>query len=165
MRFLLLLILISFTQFSLAGSESLEKKKYYYSALNEFFIETYGQKITQPQVERLEKLLFFTGIEILEDYDAELLERYPTSSTRFILARRLFQKKDYNRALDYINKVHSGHRYYPESLLLKAQVYADQNILDKELRSYSGCQVAAEKEEKKSKFAKKPRKKKETATE
>lgn len=128
-------------------SEKLEKKRYYYSALNEFFKETYSQQITIKHVERLEKLLFFTGIELLEDYDHELLEKYPTSSTRFILARRAFVKKDYKKALGLFEKVHPDHRYYPEALLLTGQVYGNQNDYKKEEEKYSACQVSAEKEE------------------
>jgi hypothetical protein len=150
MRLVLLLLCLGLCLQSFASSESLEKKKYYYSALNEFFLETYGKQITVKIADRLEHLLFFTGIEILEDYDQDLLDKYPTSSTRFILARRSFQKKDYARTLDYIAKVHPDHRYYPESLLLKAQVFGDQNNPDKEVESYKGCQQAALKEHNKS---------------
>ena len=128
-------------------SENLEKKKYYYSALNEFFLETYAIEITQVHIERLEKLLFFTGIELLEDYDHTLLEKYPTSSTRFILARRYFHKKDYKKALEYFGKVHVDHRYYPEALLLTAQVHGTKNEFRQEEASYTSCQKAAEKEE------------------
>ncbi|MBA2405821.1 MAG: hypothetical protein H0V66_13680 [Bdellovibrionales bacterium] len=143
----LLLLIISFPAMAQTLSEKLEAKKYYYSALNEYFLETYSKEITQVHVERLEKLLFFTGIELLEDYDHTLLEKYPTSSTRFILARRHFHKKDFKKALEYFGKVHKDHRYYPEALLLTAQVYGTKNDFKQEEQSYSACQQAAEKEE------------------
>lgn len=146
MKFLFIL-LISMPVFGDTLSEKLENKRYYYSALNEFFKETYSKEITVKHVERLEKLLFFTGIELLEDYDHELLEKYPTSSTRFILARRAFQKKDFKKAITYFEKIHKDHRYYPEGLLLMGQVYGSQNDFVKEEEKYSSCQVAAEKEE------------------
>ena len=146
---LLLILFICFPVFAQTLSERLETKKYYYSALNEFFKELYTKDITVKHVDRLEKLLFFTGIELLEDYDASLLEKYPSSSTRFILARRAFNKKDYKKALDYFEKVHPGHRFYPESLLLIGQVYGNQADYKKEENSYSACQKAAEREENK----------------
>lgn len=154
MKFIILM-LISFPLWSETKpaptlSEKLESKRYYYSALNEFFKETYSKEITIPHVERLERLLFFTGIELLEDYDHELLEKYPTSSTRFILARRAFQKKDYKKSLSYFGKVHPEHRYYPEALLLTAQVHGAQNNFKQEEEAYNSCQKAAEKEEGKS---------------
>lgn len=148
MRFLLLFFL-SLPVFSASISEKLEERKLYYSALNEFFKETYSKEITEKHVERLEKLLFFTGIELLEDYDHELLNKYPTSSTRFILGRRSFQKKDYKAALKNFNKIHVDHRYYPEGLLLTGQVYGSLNDFKKESESYTSCQKAAEKEESK----------------
>ena len=80
MRLVFLLLCLGLSLQSFASSESLEKKKYYYSALNEFFLETYGKQITVKNADRLEHLLFFTGIEILEDYDQDLLDKYPTSS-------------------------------------------------------------------------------------
>jgi hypothetical protein len=108
----LLLLLISFSALGQPTlSDNLESKKYYYSALNEFFMETYSKERKEEHLERLEKLLFFTGIELLEDYDHTLLEKYPTSSTRFILARRYFTKKDYKKSLEYFAKVHNSHRY------------------------------------------------------
>ena len=143
----LLLLLISFTALSQTLSDNLESKKYYYSALNEFFMETYSKEITEKHLERLEKLLYFTGIELLEDYEHTLLEKYPTSSTRFILARRYFVKKDYKKSLEYFAKVHPDHRYYPEALLLTAQVYGNKNEFKKEEENYTSCQKAAEKEE------------------
>ncbi len=149
MKFLFLL-LIAFPLFAAEKeslSKRLENKKYYYSALNEFFLETYSKPITVAHVERLEKLLYFTGIELLEDYDQELLEKYPTSSTKFILARRSFMKKDYKKALTFFEKVHPDHRYYPETLLLMAQVHGAQNELKKESQKYAACQKEAEKHE------------------
>jgi hypothetical protein len=142
-----LLFILSFPSFAQTLSERLESKRYYYSALNEFFMETYSKEITEKHVERLEKLLFFTGIELLEDYEHSLLEKYPTSSTRFILARRYFNKKNNSKALEYFGKVHPDHRYYPESLLLTAQVYGNKNDFKKEEQSYTSCQKAAEKQE------------------
>jgi hypothetical protein len=146
---LLILWLISFPVLAQSLSERLEEKKYYYSALNEYFVETYNKNITEKHVERLERLLFFTGIEILEDYDHTLLEKYPTSSTRFILARRAFQRKDYKKALEYFDKVHPDHRYYPEGQLLKAQVFGAQGNFEKESETYFSCQKSAEKQESK----------------
>ena len=143
----LLLLIISLPALGQTLSEKLEEKKYYYSALNEFFMETYSKEIKIETVERLEKLLFFTGIELLEDYEHSLLEKYPTSSTRFILARRHYQKKDYKKALEYFAKVHADHRYYPEALLLSAQVHGDLKDFKNEETNYTSCQKAAEKEE------------------
>lgn len=128
-------------------SQALESKKYYYSALNEFFIETYSRTIINDDLKRLEDLLYFTGIELLEDYDPSLLQKYPTSSTRFILGRQALQAKKFVQALELFSKVHPDHRYYPEGKLLEAQVYDQQGNFKKRLESYEACQVSAEKNE------------------
>lgn len=128
-------------------SQKLEDKKYYFSALNEFFRETYSREIINDDLKRLEDLLYYTGIELLEDYEPSLLLRYPTSSTRFILGRQALQQKNYKRALELFGKVHPDHRYYPEGKLLEAQVYDQQNVPKSRLASYEACQASAEKNE------------------
>lgn len=128
-------------------SQKLEAKKYYYSALNEFFKETYNREVINDDLKRLEDLLFFTGIELLEDYEPSLLMKYPTSSTRFILARQALQEKNYKRALELFSKVHPDHRYYPEGKLLEAQAYGNLNEAEKKLEAYKVCGTSAEKNE------------------
>lgn len=128
-------------------SQALEDKKYYYSALNEFFKETYSREIINDDLKRLEDLLFYTGIELLEDYEPSLLSKYPTSSTRFILARQAYQQKKYKQALDLFAKIHPDHRYYPEGKLLEAQVYDQMNKTKERGEAYDACQKAAEKNE------------------
>lgn len=135
-------------------SEVLEDKKYYYSALNEFFVETYSRTVINDDLKRLEELLYYTGIELLEDYEPSLLEKYPTSSTRFILGRQAYQQKKYSKAIDLFSKIHLGHRYYPEGKLLEAQVYDQQGSFKKRLQAYEACQSSALKNEKDSKTPK-----------
>jgi hypothetical protein len=127
--------------------ETLEAKKYHYSALNEFFKETYRQEISTDDLSKLEELLYFTGIEILEDYDPSLLERYPTSSTRFILGRQALKHKKAKFALGYFSKIHPDHRFYPEAMLLQAQVHALEGNIKGEFESFEACWKSAEKDE------------------
>jgi tetratricopeptide (TPR) repeat protein len=105
--------------------------------------------VTKDDLSRLEELLYFTGIEILEDYEPTMLARFPTSSTRFILGRQAIQRKDYKKAFGLMDKVHPDHRYYPESQLLLAQVYDGLKNKEGEFAAYDRCQVSAEKQEKK----------------
>ncbi len=150
----LLFILVSAPAFSQEEkpkellSKRLEDKKYYYSALNEFFKETYTREVTKNDLSRLEELLYFTGIELLEDYEPSMLARFPTSSTRFILGRHAIQKKDWKRAQDLIEKIHPDHRYYPESQLLLAQIFDVKKNKDEQFASLDRCQSSAEKLEK-----------------
>lgn len=151
MKFCLLLLTFTLSAFAeepkKTFSEALEGKKYYFSALNEFFIETYNREIINDDLKRLEELLYYTGIELLEDYDYSLLDKYPTSSTRFILGRASLQKKKYKEALAYFTKIHPDHRYYPEGKLLEAQVYDQQNKTKERAESYDQCIKSAEKQE------------------
>lgn len=124
-------------------SQALENKRYYYSALNEFFLETYNKAIQTDDLSRLEDLLYYTGIELLEDYDSDLLGKYPSSSTRFILARQMMEKKKFKSALELFSLVHKDHRYFPEAKLLEAKIHNLNNNLGQMLNSYNQCQVAA----------------------
>jgi hypothetical protein len=128
-------------------SDALFEKKYYFSALNEFFYETYNRQILNNDLKKLEDFLYFTGIELLEDYDPSLLKKYPTSSTKFILGRQALQKKRYKDALELFGKIHPDHRYYPEGKLLEAQVYDQQKMPKERGEAYGACISAAESQE------------------
>jgi tetratricopeptide (TPR) repeat protein len=150
---LLLSSMLSFAQESATPGVSqpvwktLDEKKFHYSALNEFFKETYNAEISKEDLGHLEDLLYYTGIEILEDYEPSLLNRYPTSSTRFILGRQQLREKNIKRALEYFSKIHPDHRFYPESKLLEAQVYALEGNMDAQFNSFETCWKTAEKSE------------------
>jgi hypothetical protein len=126
-------------------SKEYEEKKYWYSALNEFFKETYNKTIYKDDLNKLEELLYYTGVEILEDYDPKMLDRFPSSSTRFILGRQALREKKLDRALQYFDKVHPDHRYYPESKLLESHVYAQKGDQKAQFAAVEKCQAGAEK--------------------
>lgn len=152
MKNVIFLFLILFSQLVYSDEKksfsiALEDKKYYFSALNEFFIETYNKEIINDDLKKLENLLFYTGIELLEDYDSDLLLKYPTSSTRFILGRKAFQEKKFKLALEQLSKIHPDHRYFPEGKLIEAQVFHAQNKMKERDESYIACQSSAEKNE------------------
>lgn len=129
-------------------SEKLDEKKYHYAALNEFFRENYNKEITKDHLSRLEDLLYYTGIELLEDYEPSLLVRFPTSSTRFILGRQALKEKNIKKALDYFSLIHPDHRFYPESKLLESNVHALNSDIPKEFEAFQLCLTSAEKSEK-----------------
>jgi tetratricopeptide (TPR) repeat protein len=145
----ILFLLMSFQSFGeeVPLSQKLEDKKYYYSALNEFFRENFSQEITKDDLARLETLLYYTGIELLEDYDSSLLEKFPTSSTRFILGRAALTEKNSKKAMAYFEKIHPDHRFYPETKLLEAQVYALENNDKKQFEAFDQCLASSEKNE------------------
>jgi tetratricopeptide (TPR) repeat protein len=150
-KIVMLIVLLSFSagakSVKKSFSEILEEKKYYYSALNEFFKETYSKLILKDDLSRLEELLYYTGIEILEDYDHQLLMKYPTSSTRFILGRRELQSKRYKKAMEFFEKVHQDHRYFPETKLLQAQIHWEEGKIKESFEAVDRCLSSSEKNE------------------
>ncbi len=146
MKFFIFMIL-SFHAMGESSSQKYEKEKYYYTALNEYFLETYDKHKSKEDLERLERLLYFTGIELLEDYETKLLEQYTTSSTSFILGRRFAQLKQNNKALFYFEKVHEEHRYFPETQLSKSKIFGDQAESLKESEALERCKATSIKQE------------------
>jgi len=148
---LMILFTIVFSKTLLASPqyEKYESQKLYYSALNSFFLETHSKRIEVEHIEKLESLLFFTGIEILEDYDENLLKKYPTSSTFFILGRKALIAENFKAAVKNLEKVHADHRYHPESMLLIGQSLQLENKNQESDKAYQSCQLSAEKQEKK----------------
>jgi hypothetical protein len=132
-------------------SAQLFEKKFYYSALNEFFHESYAREVLKSDLKFLEGILYFTGIELLEDYDSELLRRYPTSSTRFILGKHAFEDKNYKEALGYLGGIHPKHRYYPEGKLLEAFIMNEEKNRKARDEAYERCLGSAQEQEEKSK--------------
>jgi tetratricopeptide (TPR) repeat protein len=126
-------------------SDVYSEKGYHYSALNAFFIETFNKPITVGMVSRLEELLYYTGIEILEDYEVQLLKKYPSSSTRFIIGRKAYQKKNFKEALEFFDLMHPDHRFFPESRMMVAEIYAKQDKFDKQDEATNTCRQTSEK--------------------
>lgn len=144
MKWLLLFTLISSSSvMAKPVHETYLEKKYYYSALNEFFFETYNKPITEKVVNQLEEILYFTGVEILEDYDEELLLKYPSSSIRFIVGRKYYNSGKNKKALKFLENIHPKHRYFPEAKMVEAQVYAKLGDKSKEEASVTKCVKSA----------------------
>jgi tetratricopeptide (TPR) repeat protein len=145
MKLIIILCLTLTTTQALAKKvyEKLEDKKYYFSALNVFFKEAHVRKVTERDVQELDRLLTHTGIEVLMDYESSVLEKYPNPSTQFVLARKSMESKNYPKAMEYINRMPSGHHYFPEAQLMKAQIFAEQNEAGLEYRAFTECYNAA----------------------
>lgn len=144
MKWIMLLALLSSSSVMAKPlHETYLDKKYYYSALNEFFYETYNKPITEKVVNKLEEILFFTGVEILEDYDEDLLLKYPSSSIRFIIGRKYYQRGHTKKALKYLENIHPKHRYFPEAKMVEAQVYFKMGDKSKEESAVTKCVKSA----------------------
>jgi hypothetical protein len=123
--------------------ESLENKKYYFSALNIFFRETLSKKITDEDIDRLDRLVLHTGITALYDYEESVLVKYPNPSIKFVLAHKAMEEKNDSKALELISHIPEGHYYFAEAQFLKAQIHESQKQKSSEYKAYSVCQKSA----------------------
>ena len=118
------------------------KKRYYFTALNDLLTNTKGELSDRHKM-YFEKLLTMTGIEILEDYNPQVLERVGTDSAYFILGKKYFGQND-EKSRQYLSQLDSGHRYYPESQLVLSQIYANKKDFNKTTLHLLACQTSAQ---------------------
>ncbi len=118
------------------------KKRYYFTALNNLLTNTKGELSDRHKI-YFEKLLTMTGIEILEDYNPQLLQKVGTDSAYFILGKKYFGNND-EKSRDYLSQLDSGHRYYPESQLVLSQIFANKKDYNKTTLHLLACQSSAQ---------------------
>ena len=143
-KLIAIIILASCSQaFATSVYDKLENKDFPYSALNVFIKKTGGRPLSSSESRSFERLVSKTGVEILEDYNAGILESYATPSTHLILASKALKNREYSKVLDLTSKIPSGHPLYAESLLLSAQAHSANNNYPAEISAYEDCASAA----------------------
>ena len=138
MKLVLLTLILSS---SLWAKDDWIKKRYYFTALNDLLTQTKGE-LSDRNKRYFEKLLTMTGIEVLEDYNPEVLEKIGTDSAYFILGKKFFGKDD-ERSRNYLSQLESSHRYYPESQLVLSQIFANKKDFNKTKLHLLSCQTSA----------------------
>lgn len=139
MKLVLLTLILSS---SLWAKDDWIKKRYYFTALNDLLTQTKGE-LSDRNKRYFEKLLTMTGIEVLEDYNPEVLEKIGTDSAYFILGKKFFGKDD-ERSRNYLSQLESSHRYYPESQLVLSQIFANKKDFNKTKLHLLSCQTSAQ---------------------
>jgi hypothetical protein len=139
MKLVLLTLILSS---SLWAKDDWIKKRYYFTALNDLLIHTKGE-LSDRNKRYFEKLLTMTGIEVLEDYNPDILEKVGTDSAYFILGKKFFGKND-DKARSYLGQLESSHRYYPESQLVLSQIAANKKDFNKTTLHLLACQTSAQ---------------------
>lgn len=92
----------------------------------------------------IEKVLDKTGTLPLYVYPVEFLQKIKSSSIALHLAQLAFKAKNYQLALEQIDKVESNNSYYPEALLLQGTVRDFLN-LPHALESFDQCVAESDK--------------------
>lgn len=141
MKVILMMFVLS-SALAWAKKDDLVKKRYYFTALNELVLKS-PTKVSYRSKEYFEKLLEMTGIEVLEDYKSEALEKFGTDSVLFILGKKFFGNND-KKASGYLTQIDADHRYYPEAQLLLSQINSENGDINKATLNLLACQTSAQ---------------------
>lgn len=81
-----------------------------------------ARELESSDLELLEELILKTNVEALEDYDRDVLKRFPVASVHFLLGREAWKEKQTKEAQRWLSTVPRWHRYYPEARMLLADM-------------------------------------------
>lgn len=113
---------------------------YYFTALN--YLKDYYRKHPKndPEMAKLiGVLLVKAGTESLGDLSNKTLRGIDNPTVSIILARRYYYKKNYKKALYYLDKVPSTHRLAPDAFIMKGMIAHDKNDEYGSLDAYAEC--------------------------
>lgn len=72
----------------------------------------------------LDKMLYHTGVKPFESLPESILKKSRSGNIRYILAKHLFKKKQYQAALNELNGVSADHPAFPFMAHMKATIYS-----------------------------------------
>jgi tetratricopeptide (TPR) repeat protein len=121
-------------------AEELYKSKYYFSSVvfaKEHLIE--GKTFSTEFENLLEELVLKTGTMSFYGLKAEILEKYPSPSLRFILGLRQFNYKRYDKAIKALENVPNQHRFGPEARFMQGSALNLTNDFEGAKKQYIKC--------------------------
>lgn len=89
--------------------------------------------------EALDTVLYHTGVKPFESLPENILSRSRSGNIKYILAKRLLKKGDYNQALKEISNVSADHTAYPFIAHLKGTLYSHLNKSEEAENSFKEC--------------------------
>jgi len=120
----------------------------YFSALDKIATQ-YKYKTPDQNVQHfLEKLVKHTGSYYFNNYKDIELRRMNIPTTDLIMAKRNMYLKKYSYALKRLKSIPKGHRIFPESLLVKGDVYSMSGKYKQAEEQWAACANIAESWEK-----------------
>ena len=124
-------------------SYQLYKNGHFFSALN--YLKDYYKKAKKtnkkdPEMAKLmEVLLVKAGTESLGDLPDHMIKGINAPTVALILARRMYYKKDYKRALGYLAKIPSTHRLAPDAFIMRGMIAYEKKNDYASLSAYAQC--------------------------
>lgn len=119
---------------------------YYFAVvpwMKDFLVK--NKKALDPQLETaFDRILNATGVKAFESLPESILRRSRSGNIKYILAKRLMNKGDYQAALRELNNISSHHPSYPFVAHLKATVYSYLGNSKEASSQFSDCIRASE---------------------
>ena len=92
----------------------------------------------------LDKMLYHTGVKPFESLPESILRRSRSGNIRYILAKRLFIKKQYQAALNELSGIDADHTAYPFIANLKGAIFSHLNNQNEAETQFRDCINASE---------------------
>ncbi len=87
----------------------------------------------------LDTVLYHTGVKPFESLPESILSRSRSGNIKYILAKRLLKKEEYNQALKEISGVSADHTAYPFIAHLKGTLYSHLNKPEEAESNFKEC--------------------------
>tara|TARA_Y100001970_G_C14146703_1_gene810263 strand:- start:12 stop:1454 length:1443 start_codon:yes stop_codon:yes gene_type:complete len=129
-------------------AKNLVKEKYYFSSvplLKEALLYNKGKR-SESFDKLLDIVIGKVGIRQFESLPYKVLMKSKTPYTRYIIARKLFRMKWYEKALNILDlgKIKNDHPIKPYSLMLKGSIFSLKGNYEKAIKNFRECVKSSE---------------------
>jgi hypothetical protein len=118
----------------------------YFSAIpwmKEYLIR--GQKTLDKRVEAaFESIISHTGVKQFELLPLKYLMRSKSNSVRYVIAKKLYKKESYGKALQYATNINPNHPIYPYASHLIANIHSARGNQSKAVSFFRDCERTSE---------------------
>ncbi len=119
---------------------------YYFTAIafaKEYLATTLNATVNSKFEASLERLITEVGVKQFETMPDNILKRSSNPIIRYIRAKKLFKRGDYQKAFSLIKDIKDDHSIAPFSMMLKASILSLNKNYDEALNVYDDCESVA----------------------
>jgi len=117
----------------------LRRNGYYFTTL--YFLER--EELDPQYIKTVESIIFHTGVQGLYDQKISNLKKLQTSGIFYIIGKKFFDHGRYKKAIHWLEKIYSGHRFSHEAKLLEGLSHTALGNKSEALTAYEHCMAYA----------------------
>lgn len=107
--------------------------------MKEFLISS-SSALDNKLEKAFDKILTHTGVKQFESLPIKYLLNSNSSSLSYLVAKKYYKQKNYNKALDYVKKINANHPIYPFANHLTANIYAANGDQKNAISYFKDCE-------------------------